>query len=139
YHMQSYVMPDYIIPYRNSGAARTKAIPDGPADVNRNNFYGLKNRDFYNINVDIATAQIHHDFGNGLMLRNTTRYGRSTNDYIVTNPDDSAGNVPRGMVWRNTKSRDSVNTTLVNQTDVMAEFSTGAVKHNFVAGVEFSR
>ncbi len=139
YHLSSDGMPDYSIPYRQSGAARTKANPDGPVDVNRNNFYGLSNRDFQKNEVDIATAQVQHDFGNGLMLRNTTRYGHSTNDYIVTNPDDSAGNVARGMVWRNTKSRDSVNTTLVNQTDLMAEFNTGGIKHNFVAGVEFSR
>lgn len=139
YHMQSDGMPDYSLPFRHSGTARSKANPDGPVDVNRDNFYGLKNRDFQKNEVDIATAQIQHDFGNGLMLRNTTRYGRSANDYIVTNPDDSAGNVPRGAVWRNTKSRDSVNTTLVNQTDLMAEFNTGAIKHNFVAGVEFSR
>ncbi|MCY1216179.1 putative TonB-dependent receptor BfrD [compost metagenome] len=145
YHLQGNGMPDYSIPYsRPANAANTpnpatKANPATPVNVDRNNFYGLADRDFQKTQSDIATATVRHDFRNGLVFSNTTRWGRATNNYIVTNPDDSRGNVPNGFVWRNTKSRDSATETLTNQTDLTAEFHTGSFKHNALFGFEFSR
>ncbi|CAG9167986.1 putative TonB-dependent receptor BfrD [Cupriavidus laharis] len=139
YHLQGDGMPDYSIPYARPSSQSTKANPSAPASVNRDNFYGLTDRDFQRTQSDIATASVQHDFRNGLVFRNTTRWGRATNDYVVTNPDDSRGNVPRGFVWRNTKNRDSATETLTNQTDLTAEFHTGSLKHNMLFGFEFSR
>jgi catecholate siderophore receptor len=139
YHLQGNGMPDYSIPYARPFRQATKDNPTQPADVDRNNFYGLTDRDFQKTQSDIATATVKHDFRNGLVFSNTTRWGRSTNNYIVTNPDDSRGNVPNGFVWRNTKSRDSATETLTNQTDLTAEFHTGRFKHNALFGFEFSR
>ncbi|GLC97015.1 iron transport outer membrane receptor [Cupriavidus sp. TA19] len=139
YHLQGNGMPDYSIPYSRPASQSTKANPSQPANVNRNNFYGLTDRDFQKTQSDIATATVQHDFRNGLVFSNTTRWGRATNDYIVTNPDDSRGNVPRGFVWRNTKNRDSATETLTNQTDLTAKFETGSLKHSVLFGFEFSR
>ncbi|WP_423199012.1 MULTISPECIES: TonB-dependent receptor [unclassified Cupriavidus] len=139
YHLQGQDMPDYSIPYARPAAQATKANPVGPADVNRNNFYGLVDRDFRKTQSDIATAYVEHQFSDRLTFRNTTRWGRSTNDYIVTNPDDSRGNVPNGLVYRSTKNRDSATETLVNQTDFTAKFDTGFLKHTALFGFEFSR
>lgn len=49
------------------------------------------NRDFLDTDSDIGTVDVKHDFGNGVSVRNLTRYGRTTNDYIWTQPDDSKG------------------------------------------------
>ncbi len=124
-------MPDYSTPYD----PRTGE----PVDVKQDNFYGLTDRDFRKADTDIGTVQVTHDFGNKLQLLNTTRYGRSTNNYIVTNPDDSAGNVVNGMVWRNTKSRNSATTTLTNQTDLTGEAVAYGFKHSFIAGLELTQ
>ncbi|MGO4763161.1 TonB-dependent receptor [Cupriavidus sp. 2KB_3] len=139
YHLQGRDMPDYSIPYARPSATATKANPVGPANVDRNNFYGLTSRDFRETQTDIATAIVQHEFSEKLTFRNTTRWGRSSNDYIVTNPDDSRGNVPNGFVYRSSKNRDSSTDTLINQTDFIAKFDTGRLKHSMLFGFEFSR
>jgi catecholate siderophore receptor len=83
--------------------------------------------------------RFEHDFGDGLTLRNTTRYGNTTNHYIVTNPDDGRGNVPNGFVLRNAKSRNSETTTTANLTDLIGSARTGRVEHRYAFGFETSR
>lgn len=131
YHLSTDDMPDYGLPYNQATGK--------PVDVDRDTFYGLTNRDFRETTADTGTAQFEYDILQNLTVRNTTRYSRSTNDYIVTNPDDSAGNVARGYVWRSPKTRDSINRTLVNQTDLYGTANTGFLAHSFSAGAEFSR
>ena len=136
YHMQADEMPDYSTPYQDS-PARSKANPDAP--VGGRHFYGLKNRDFRKTQANIGTVRIRHDFGNALTLHNTTRYGRSSNNYIVTNPDNSAGNVRNGLVYRAPKSRIASTATFINQTDLSGEFMTGGIRHTFVTGLELGQ
>jgi catecholate siderophore receptor len=136
YHMQSDDMPDSGIPYNNPTLGRG----DGqPVNVNRNNFYGLVGRDFRKTQADIFTARVDHDISSTLHLRNTTRYSKSTNDYIVTQPDDSKGNIYNGMVWRRANTRVSEAKSLQNQTELFGEVVTGSVKHSFSTGLELSR
>ncbi|CAG2152864.1 putative TonB-dependent receptor BfrD [Cupriavidus yeoncheonensis] len=139
YHLQGNGMPDYSMPYNRGTSAPTKANPIAPVNVDRNNFYGLTDRDFQKTQSDIATAIVQHDFRNGAVVRNTTRWGRASNNYITTNPDDSKGNVANGYVYRSVKSRDSATETLTNATDLSMEFRTGPLKHNASFGFEFSR
>ena len=136
YHRQADEMPDYSTPYQDS-PARSKANPDAP--VGGRHFYGLKNRDFRKTQANIGTVRVQHDFGNALTLHNTTRYGRSSNDYIVTNPDNSAGNVRSGLAYRAPKSRIANTATFVNQTDLSGEFMTGGIRHTFVTGLELGQ
>ena len=91
YRYETDDIPDYSIPYTRN-AANTAAAGE-PVDVNSENFYGLLNRDFQQSGADVRTFQFSHDFGDKLTLTNVTRYGRTTNDYIVTNPDDGRGNI----------------------------------------------
>ena len=139
YHLQGSDMPDYSIPYARTPAQVSKANPAGPAKVDRSNFYGLVDRDFRKTQTDIATAILEHQFSDRLTVRNLTRLGRSGNDYIVTMPDSSRGNVTRGYVHRGTRSRDSITKTLINQTDLTAKFDTGFLRHTALFGFEFSR
>ncbi|HKE48077.1 MAG TPA: TonB-dependent siderophore receptor [Rhodanobacteraceae bacterium] len=142
YHLSTDDTPDSGIPYNNPFAATNPNAPlngDGsPVDVDRENFYGLLGRDFRKTKADIGTALIAHDFGNGWTLRNTTRYGRTANDYIWTNPDDSVGNfLTNGYVYRSPKSRVTSTKTAANQTDLTGEFETGSVRHTIATGIEF--
>jgi catecholate siderophore receptor len=130
-------IPDYSIPYARNPA---NTAPQGePVAVDRTNFYGLLARDFHRTSADVRTLSVGHDFGNGLTLTNTTRYGRTTNDYIVTNPDDGRGNIVNGFLYRSAKSRDSVSTTAANQTNVSGEARFGGLAHSFSFGMEASR
>ncbi|BCM25584.1 TonB-dependent receptor [Methyloradius palustris] len=136
YHLQTDDMPDYGIPYTFVG--RSKATPSQPANVDMDNFYGLTNRDFRKTQSDIGTATIKHAFSETTVLKNTTRYGVSTNDYIVTVADDSAGNVANGNVYRSAKSRNSKTDTLANVTDLSIKFDAWKVKHSANIGLELS-
>jgi len=130
YHLQTDDIPDFGHPYDRATGE--------PAIVARDNFYGLTVRDFQKTQVDTATVEVEHDLNDALTLRNATRYSWSENDYIVTNPDDSAGNVANGSVWRNVKSRNSDTTTIQNQTDLYGEFETGMFSHSFDFGFELA-
>lgn len=132
YHLQTDDIPDYGHPYD----PRTGK----PVVVDRDNFYGLTNRDFSENTIDAVTAQFEHEFNDRLKLRNGTRVAYSQNNYIVTNPNDSApNNIANGYVWRSPKGRNSDTLTFVNQTDLLGDFETGSVKHNYIVGIELSR
>jgi catecholate siderophore receptor len=159
YHYETDDMPDYGIPYNNpytSGANTQYNGDGGPLNVNRNNFYGLKGRDFRKTNVDSASVKVEHDLNDKWTIRNATRYTKSLNDYIVSNPGDSSGlnitpgnitvgtggattTVPSGFLNRNQKNRHSVTESIVNDTQLSGEFFTGTIKHNVTVGVEFTR
>ncbi len=137
YHLETDDMPDYGIPL-TSTTGRSKYIVDKPAHVNESNFYGLTGRDYRQSKNDSGTFRIEHDLNENLTLSNSFRMSRSTLDYIVTNPDDTRGNVANGLVSRSAKSRNSTTSGFVNQTDLAAKFDTGFISHSLVTGVEFS-
>ncbi|WP_369987977.1 TonB-dependent receptor [Pseudomonas xanthosomatis] len=143
YHLESDDLPDSGIPYSiptAGSAARTSAHPSKPDDGgDSSNFYGLTNRDFRKSRVDIATFAIEHDLTDALTIKNTLRHGNSMQDYILTQPDDSQGNVNRGSVWRRANTRVGNTATTTNQTDLFGEFYLGGLKNSFSTGVEFSR
>lgn len=118
-------------------------------------FYGLKDRDFRKSNTDQFTLRAEHDFGSSITLRNTARYSHTWQGYIFLLPDDSTGNVVGtasvnpvvggvtrfingGYVWRRGNTRAGVTNSLIDQTDLTAEFATGPLKHSIATGVEFS-
>ena len=108
------------------------------AGLDPDNFYGLINRDFHKTQTDSLQFEASHDLNDYVTLRNITRIGESTNDYIASNPDDSQGNILNDLVLRNVKSSNSNTDTLVNQTDLQASFSSGGLDHNLSTGLEFS-
>jgi catecholate siderophore receptor len=143
YHLQSDDTPDSGIPYNNPFAVTSPYANlngDGrPYSVPRGTYYGWLDRDFQKQSNDVGTVLVKHDFGDGWLLRNTTVYARSTNDYIWTQPDDSQGNfLLNGGVWRRNNNRDSSTTHITNQTDLTGEFETGSFKHSVAAGIELS-
>lgn len=143
YHLQSDDTPDSGIPYNNPFAATSpyaRLNGDGrPYSVPRGTYYGWLDRDYQKQSNDVGTILLKHDFGDGWLLRNTTVYARTTNDYIWTQPDDSQGNfLVNGGIWRRNNNRDSNTTNLTNQTDLTGEFETGSLKHSLAAGIELS-
>ena len=107
-----------------------------PVIVPRDNYYGSTQRDFRKNDADLATIDIEHTFEQGLTLRNITRYGSTLNQYVMSRPTIHPAS---GMVNRDVRTRNSVTTSLINQTDLSGKFTTGAIRHSFAAGLEFSR
>ncbi|MCI0912129.1 TonB-dependent receptor [Pseudomonas putida] len=143
YHLESDDLPDSGIPYSiptGGSGARTSAHPSKPIDGgDSGNFYGLTGRDFRKTRVDIATIAVEHDLSESLTIKNTLRHGNSMQDYILTQPDDSIGNVNNNGVWRRANTRVGNTATTTNQTDLFGEFFVGGFKNSFSTGVEFSK
>ncbi|WP_010544411.1 TonB-dependent receptor [Sphingomonas elodea] len=170
YYYETHELPDTGIPYSYvlANAPGTGTIYSQPAmgefttiggtrgTIARSAFYGLKNRDFRDTQVQQATLRAEHDFG-GITLRNLSRYGYTNQSYIFTQPDDSQGNVygtsataptgaaatrgdqiQGGYVWRRANTRYGYTETLTNQTDLYGTFKTGSIEHSFSTGVEIS-
>lgn len=160
YHLDTEELPDSGIPYLYTiGNAPAGVTETGPAEdfttiggrnvsVPRKAFYGLEVRDFRDTKVDNFTMRFEHDFGNGISIRNTSRYGRSEQEYLWTQPDDQQGNVygtnpavpatAGGYVWRRINNRYGFAEGMINQTDLFGTFDTGGIKHSFAASLEFS-
>lgn len=138
YHLESNDTPDSGIPYSFS-SPRTKSNPDKPyAGGDDSNFYGL-DRDFRKGRTDTATFAIEHDLNDSLTIKNTLRHGTSMQNYILTQPDDSKGNVNNGSVWRRANTRVSNTETTTNQTDLFGNFYVAGFKNSFSTGVEYTR
>lgn len=138
YHLESNDTPDSGVPYTLS-SPRSKSSPDKPySGGDHSNFYGL-DRDFRKGRTDTATFAIEHDLSDSLTIKNTLRHGTSMQDYILTQPDDSKGNVNNGSLWRRANTRVSNTETTTNQTDLFGNFYVAGFKNSFSTGVEYTR
>ncbi|HLX03425.1 MAG TPA: TonB-dependent siderophore receptor [Trinickia sp.] len=139
YHLTTDDLPDGGIPYFYTAANKPANVGTiYPAPVDRHNFYGLIDRDFRKTSSDMGTLRVEHDITSALTVRNTTRYTKSSQDYIWTQPDDSQGNVVSGKVWRRANTRASDVWSIANQTELFGEFNTGPFKHSFTTGIELA-
>ena len=129
YHIETDGITDYGLPFDPATGK--------PAAVDRSNFYGFKGRDKQTTSADIGTVRIDHRFSDSLNLRNQTRYGATTNDYIATRANLTGA--PAGEAIRAFHARDENNNILSNQTDLTTKFSTGSIGHTVVTGMELSR
>ncbi|MEO7495651.1 MAG: catecholate siderophore receptor Fiu, partial [Massilia sp.] len=106
--------------------------------VERNNYYGLAG-DFEKTRSDMVTVKIEHQLSPETTLTNTSRYGKSSIDRILTgiNTITAAGSAP--ATWTISRSRQSVlqeNTILGNTTNLASQFAAGGFKHALSAGLE---
>lgn len=117
---------------------------NGPAllPVDRENFYGSSS-DFNDINANMTTVRIEHDLAEGVTLRNTSRYGHTRQEQVLTGvnalviPAATQTNSNTWQVARTRQGKDQSNQILTNQTNLTASFDAGGVKHDVTSGVEF--
>jgi catecholate siderophore receptor len=128
------------VPYYRPGLAPFKTTAGGPYTdfgVDRNNFYGLVNRDYYSIKQDIGTVGGEVHITPDLTLSNKTRYQRSVQDYIGTLPE--APNSITGLLSLNPQSRYQVTENVANQTEAIYKSYFAGWKNTLTGGAEVSR
>ena len=107
--------------------------------VNRNNFYGFVNRDFYKIGQDIGTINGEVQITPDLILSNKFRVQRSKLNYIGTLPENPITTNANPALWTlsaNPQSRYQITDALANQTEATYKFVTGNWQHTALGGVE---
>lgn len=122
--------------------------------VDSQHFYGSSS-DYDKVKADMLTSRIEHDFGKGVTLHNTTRYGKTSQQYLISGFTASAANLittPTAAypgvnaadpsTWllarTNRQIKDQTNEIFTNQTNVTADLKTGAIKHQISAGLELT-
>ena len=134
-------LPGYTSPDRVNKPQLSNAAPVDPE-----NFYG-SSTDYDKVKADMATVRVEHDFSPGLRLHNIARYGRTSQDYLLSAFLASAANLnlvdpSDPSTWtlvRNTRTvKDQENRILTNQTALTSQFATGALRHTLVTGIEFT-
>jgi catecholate siderophore receptor len=133
-HEQADDTPDYGIPW----------LFNGPAPIDRSNYYGFEHGNYLRTNVDILTAKAEHDFSPSIQLRNQARYGHYRRAVDITEakvPTTVTEETPLEdiNVTRNQIAVNSLETFLDDQLDATFDFNTGFLKHSLVAGVEGGR
>jgi catecholate siderophore receptor len=136
FHQSADDTPDYGIPW----------LFNGPAPVNRTNYYGFQNGNFLRTNDDIGTARVEHDFHRNITIRDQLRYANYGRDVRITEPQifssvtlaapTIATPLSQMIVNRNELSSNSVEAMIDEQLDVTMKFKTGFLHHTLVTGVE---
>ena len=138
FHQNEDDIPDYGIPW----------LFNGPAPVDRHNYYGLKNGNYLRTYDDIGTVRVEHDVNAHVTLRDQVRYANYVRDVLVTEPQllttgptavTPSTPLSAMLVNRHEIGVNSTETFLDDQLDVTARFDTGFLHHTFVAGAEGGR
>ena len=134
-------LPDFGVPYYRPNANTTAGGPFPDFGVNRRNFYGFANRDFFKVAQDVGSFNAEVNITPDLTLTNKVRVQRSTTDYIgtlaerpVLTPD-----LTQSTLSANPQSRYQVTEMVANQTEATYKFDTYNWKHTLLGGVEISR
>ncbi len=129
-------IPDYGIPWVTATNNALVAYRNKPAPVARENFYGLKSRDYEKTDTNVWTALVEHKLSEESSLRYQLRYGRAKRNSMITAPrfvSDSSSDINRQL-----QSRDMVDTIFSNQAGAAIKFETYKVPHEFLLGFEFA-
>jgi catecholate siderophore receptor len=133
-------VPDYGIPAAAwSGAPLAPATVPASEPVAPTNFYGSVGYDYDRVEQESYTARVEHDLRPSVSVRNQTRYNRTRRSAVISTIQSPSSFVPateKVTVGRQGNERE--NEILSNQTSLAAHATTGAVRHAFSAGVEFT-
>ena len=108
-----------------------------PVDTDPSTFFGNPDESPVEATVDAFDAVLTHAFGEHLQLRNHFRYADYDKFYQNVFPGavDAATQTVAISAYNNTTTRRN----LFNQTDLVWETTTGAIRHTVLAGAEFGR
>lgn len=120
-----------------------------PVDSTADKFYGLTS-DYQRDSADVGTFKYTHRFNNKTQLTNSTRYGEYKRDLWATTarpcltvsascPTASAEVTDNSQFTRGSQRRGGEEHHFFNQTDLTSRFDAWGMKHEFLAGIDFSR
>ncbi len=100
-----------------------------------------QSEDFLESDVDTITGRVFITPFDGFQIVNSTRYGETSNGYVLTGLRGGGFDVDtetHGPLTLSTHQGNQKVEYFVNQFNVIADFATGSLSHNLVAGAEYS-
>ncbi|HET7848112.1 MAG TPA: TonB-dependent siderophore receptor, partial [Pseudolabrys sp.] len=101
-------------------------------------FYGSPDLNVARVTVQSVMAVVDHDFGNGLTVKNSTRYANYQKFYQNVYPGSAVDPITDTFTrsaYQHTTNREN----LFNQTDFVYKTPIGPTFHTFAFGTEFGR
>jgi len=138
FHFNENDIPDYGIPW----------FFNHPADVPRHNYYGFRDGNFLDTNVNMGTVRAEHDIDGWATLRNSIRYANNERHAQITEPQVNTATsgsitpatpVDQVNVNRNQIAVYSNESFLWDQLDATIHATTFGIKHVAVIGAEGGR
>ncbi|GAB1596470.1 catecholate siderophore receptor Fiu [Lysobacter claricitrinus] len=123
----------------------TRPFLSSAAPVDSTNFYGTAS-DFDHVTADMATLRVEHMTDGGAQLRNITRWGRTSQEYMLTSFTATAANLKTPnpadpSTWTLARSnptfKDQANSIVTNQTSLVMHFGDGFLRQDLSTGLEF--
>lgn len=138
FHLEQDNIPDYGIPWVPATNVPLKDFADGVPPVDFNNWYGLKSRDFEEVATTMATVQLERTLTQNSSFQNTTRWGNTQRDSMITSPrflNDSSMLIRRS----DEKYRDQSDAIFSNQSNYSLTLNPGQNwEHRILLGAEVS-
>lgn len=134
YHLQTDEIPDWGMPF---DPTTNQPFEGGDRDA----FYGLVNRDFWDTQSEIATAYVEANLSDNVKLNSKIRYGFNSNEYVAgapSGPDYSDPDPANWTVSSSPKNRNSDTDYWATQTDLTFDLNTQGFNHTLVTGFEYS-
>jgi catecholate siderophore receptor len=125
----------------------TRAFLNNAPKVDTDNFYGTA-QDHDNNTQDLFTVIVEHDFNDKVAIHNTSRWGRTQQDYLLTSFMGATANLltpnpTDPSTWTIARSsptfKHQSNRIATNQTNVTASIGEGAVTQDISAGIELTQ
>src|SRR5262249_20361576 len=107
-----------------------------PVDADVATYYGNPDDSHVRATVDLGSAAVAHRAGR-VILRNRTLFGDYDRGYQNYVP--GAVSADKSQVTLTAYNNATQRQNLFNQTDVVLQAATGAVRHTLLAGAEFGR
>lgn len=135
-HQEEDNRPDYGVPWIPGRIDN----PGLPAPVERSNYYGFTN-DYFDTNVDVGTARLTHRLNSAVTLRANGRISHNTRRFRYSEaiiPATTPPGTPLDAITAPVNLFEGFSTDEFRQlqTDVVAEFTTGPIRHKLIAGAE---
>ena len=137
FHLAQDNVPDYGIPWVPENNIPLSEFANAAPPVDFSNWYGLKSRDFEEIATSMFTAQVNQRLGENLTLNNTTRWGKTDRDSLITAPrflDNNDTLIRRS----DEKYRDQQDDIINNATNFRLDINNGRFEHRILFGTELS-
>lgn len=129
YHLTTNDMPDFSVPFYSTGGTPASGFQ-------RSQFYGLNNRDYRRGSTDTGEIKVEHRIDDNWKIRNTTMVGRSTLDYVATNPQFLSSNP--SIIQLQAKSGKYATNSIANQTEITGKKTLFGFENTLTGGLEFS-
>lgn len=134
-------LPDYGIP--TAGWADDQLAPAvvrTSQPVRQANYYGSTVYDYDRAEQNAGLLRAEHDVRRHLTISNQTRVNRTHRDAVVSSIQNLAAYAPATQtVTISRQGNERQNLTVSNQTNVVARFATGSLRHGVSGGAELLR